>query len=68
MELTIDIPTESEARVLDAICRTAGHTPCGDQPACAQAQLLSMVTTRVTEYERFKARQAALAAVPPLAL
>ncbi|WP_238840617.1 hypothetical protein [Prescottella equi] len=68
MDLTISIPTESEARVLDAMCRAAGHPPCNDQAACTQTQLLSMLTTRVTEYERFQARQAAAAGVPPLTL
>ncbi|WP_206035831.1 hypothetical protein, partial [Prescottella equi] len=59
---------DTESRVLDALCGTAGHTPCGDQPACAEEQLGAMLTAKVTEYELFKARQAAAANVPPLTL
>ncbi len=68
MNLTIAIPTDTEPRVLDALCGTAGHTPCGDQPACAEKQLGAMLTGKVTEYELFKARQAAAKNVPPLTL
>ncbi|MBM4482257.1 hypothetical protein GS443_02740 [Rhodococcus hoagii] len=68
MDLTIAIPADTESRVLDALCGTAGHTPCGDQPACAEKQLGAMLTGKVTEYELFKARQAAAKNVPPLTL
>ncbi len=68
VDLTISIPTESESRVLDAVCRAAGRPPCNDQAACTQTQLLSILTVRVTECERFQARQAAAADVPPLTL
>lgn len=68
MDLIISIPTASVSRVLDTMCRAAGHPPCGDQVACTQTQMLSILTTRVTEYERFQARQAAAAGIPPLTL
>ncbi|ASN71996.1 hypothetical protein 7S2_3 [uncultured Caudovirales phage] len=68
MNLTITIPADTETRVLDALCGTDGHTPCGDQPTCAQKQLLAMVSAKVGEYEQFKAKQAAVATIPPLTL
>lgn len=68
MDLTISIPIESESRVLDTMCRAAGHSPCSDQATCTKTQLLSMLTTRVTTHERHQALQAAAAGLPPLTL
>ncbi|MCA1004772.1 hypothetical protein LCL87_03510 [Rhodococcus hoagii] len=68
MNLTITIPADTESRVLEALCGTAGHTPCGDQPACAQKQVSAVMSAKVIEYDQFKLKQAVIASVPPLTL
>lgn len=68
MDLTITLPTETETRVLDTLCRVSGHEPCDDQTTCAQTHVKSMITSAVQNYERGEALRIAIAQSTPLEL